>query len=55
MAEVKKSIEVGMVMGILGFIYTTLRPWLVSEAAKTTTPIDDWMISFFDKLLGVQA
>jgi len=38
-------------LSIIGMIYKKIRPWLVEQAAKTETPIDDWMISVLDWLL----
>lgn len=38
---------------VLGFIYQQVRPWLKEQAAKSETPIDDWMLDLVDKVLGV--
>lgn len=37
---------------VLGFIWIQVKPWLKEQAAKSETPIDEWMIDLVDKVLG---
>ncbi len=48
-----KAVDPGLVIGIIRSIYGVIRPWLKEEAAKSQTPIDDWMLTLLDNLLGV--
>ena len=43
-----------VVLKVLKIIYLSIRPWLFEQAAKTETPIDNWMLEVFDMLLGVE-
>jgi len=40
------------ILGLVKTIYGFIRPWLWDEAKKSDSPIDDWMLSMLDRLLG---
>jgi len=40
-----------VVLKVLKIIYKAIRSWLVEQAAKTETPVDNWMIEVFDYFL----
>jgi hypothetical protein len=51
---VKKN-DPGLILPIAKLIYQFIRPWFVEQAAKTETPIDDWMIMILDRLFALMA
>jgi len=54
MALVVKNVDAGVVLSIIRTIYGYLRPWLKEQAAKTETPVDDWMLNALDAVLGIK-
>jgi len=42
----------GVILAVLKMIYKSVAPWLKEQAAKSDTPIDDWMLTFLDAVLG---
>lgn len=54
MADVtKKTIDPGTTLILVKTIYGFLRPWLWTQAKKSDSPIDDWMLNMLDKVLDM--
>ena len=51
MANKGNPVNLSIVLAIVKLIYGHLRSWLLEEAKKTETPVDDWMLGVLDKLL----
>jgi hypothetical protein len=46
------ELTVGVLLAVGKMIYKQVGPWLKEQAAKSDTPIDDWMLVFLDAILG---
>lgn len=44
-------VSLSLILTIVKLIYKELRPWLIEEAKKTETPVDDWMLGVLDRVL----
>jgi hypothetical protein len=42
-----------VVIPVLKLVYSQLRPWLKEQAAKSDTPLDNWVLDLLDKLLDI--
>lgn len=48
----ENPIPFNLILIVAKSIYKHIRPWLGDMAAKSGTPIDDWMLAALDKLLA---
>jgi len=44
-------LPVEIILKVVRTIFKSLRPWLVEQAKKTETPVDDYMIELLDWVL----
>ena len=54
MNKIAQAIGPAMVLSLLGMILKPILPWLKEQAAKTETPLDNWVVEFLELIFGVK-
>lgn len=49
-----KNVPPDVVLGLVKTVYGFIRPWLWDQAKKSDSPVDDWMLTMLDRLLGFE-